>query len=110
MTDHIACIVDGHHGIYCGQRVGSFISGLQNDAHVQFEVVGDDNHLCLEDLEILSAGPDHEHYCEAYSNAEASSWMLRQRGTSDNPVEFIIVLGESGDVFFGPKARFTEDW
>jgi hypothetical protein len=71
-----SCVVDSANGIYVGQRIA--------------EVCGE--YLDPEDRDILLAGPDHEHYCEAWDAAI-------DIGFTENGHLYSLYSGESGDVF-----------
>lgn len=72
-----SCAIDGCNGIYVGQCIGEVYGHL----------------LTPEDCEVLAAGPDHEEYYDAWSEA-LDAIAFQYAGDT-----FRLHAGDSGDVF-----------
>lgn len=86
------CIIDGAAGIYVPQRFAEEFA-----AHWYG--------FTREDLEILKAGPEHEHYWEAWETVLDSAWFLK--GTAENGS--VWRLEQDGDLFAWCDCADTSD-
>lgn len=58
-----------------------------------------------EDIDILLAGPDHEHYLECWNELEGQTIKL---GDEDN---VICTIGDSGDLWAVPSKNYNKiEW
>ena len=85
---NISCAVDGCHGIYAPQRFTELYD--RNPAGPS---------CGREDWEIVQAGPDHEHYWEAWESV-MDNWRGPQGATIYQDGDVFLVAGEPPEGFW----------
>ena len=87
----IECLIDNHHGIYIpkifAQEYGAKAKGIKS-----------------EDLEILEAGPEHEHYWDAWDDVLRDAILVSDTGT-----EYRLETGEGAPDLMLIPAHWEHD-